>query len=147
MSYRKLCEKPSCDLNKFINQKVDTPMHCLDIDCCQMIRSKKVIRIIESKHNGEEYRQSQRELFGKLISLARLGLEAAELRQGNDAINLQGWKFEFFLVYADFDAEGNLVGNYAKVINLDTKKIEEFSEKELQEWLAFKKYGYGDDLE
>ena len=50
------------DYNKYLSQ-LSRKMTVINIDCLQYKRSKRLLRIVESKHLGEKTKQSQREVL------------------------------------------------------------------------------------
>ena len=50
------------DYNKYLST-LSRKMTVINIDCLQYKRSKRILRIVESKHIGEKTKQSQREIL------------------------------------------------------------------------------------
>ncbi len=63
VDYRNTDEKNyfGSDLNKFVNNECSKEMTVINIDMLQYKRSKRILRIIESKHTYEKLPKSQQE--------------------------------------------------------------------------------------
>jgi len=108
------------DLNKFIDENCFREMSCINIDCLLLKRSEKKIRIIESKHSKEKLPESQAEALTKLY----------ELLKSSD----HPWDAMVYLVRGDPPYE------YVEITEwTPEQKTYTLTQKELIEWLEFKK--------
>ena len=98
------------DLNKFADLECREKMTVMNIDLIIHRRSRKRIRIIESKHENEKIGTGQEEL------LRILGMLFKFLNK----INFRSYKFDIFLVRGNPPYEEVLVKN---LINYNRKKI------------------------
>ena len=106
------------DLNKFVDKNCFHEMTVNNMDLLIYKRSKKHIRIIESKHIGETVHYSQKEIL-KILSTAIL----------------PNYKYEIFIV------EGN-PPDYApvKIVDITDNKIYTIKNKnDFINWLEFEK--------
>ena len=120
MSYRSDEEKTyfGSDLNKFVNENCSKEMTAINIDLLLYKRSKKHIRIIESKHENEKIPYSQKEVLDILSTAI-----------------LKDHKFEVFIVMGDPPDYENV-----KIINLVNGKSYRIKHKQdFIDWLEFKK--------
>ena len=120
MSYRSDEEKIyfGSDLNKFVNENCSKEMTAINIDLLLYKRSKKHIRIIESKHENEKIPSSQKEVLDILSTAI-----------------FKNHKFEVFIVMGDPTDYDNV-----KIINLTNGKTYHIKHKQdFIDWLEFKK--------
>ena len=120
MSYRSDEEKTyfGSDLNKFVSENCSKEMTAINIDLLLYKRSKKHIRIIESKHENEKIPYSQKEVLDILSTAI-----------------LKDHKFEVFIVMGDPPDCDNV-----KIINLTNGKTYQIKHKQdFIDWLEFKK--------
>jgi len=120
MSYRNEEEKTrfGSDLNKFVNENCSKEMTAINIDLLLYKRSKKHIRIIESKHENEKIPNSQKEVLDILSTAI-----------------FKDHKFEVFVVMGDPPDYENV-----KIVNLVNGKNYKIKHKQdFIDWLEFKK--------
>ncbi len=120
MRYRNEEEKAyfGSDLNKFVNENCSKEMTAVNIDLLLYKRSKKHIRIIESKHENEKIPDSQREILNILSTAV-----------------FRDHKFEVFLVMGNPPDYENV-----KITNLANGKTYRIKHKQdFIDWLEFKK--------
>jgi len=104
-------------LNEFIDKNCSHQMTCMNIDCFMLKRSKRRIRIIESKHINEKMPYPQLE-----------GLKAMKTFTPR-----MGWTLEVYIV------TGNPPYETAEVQEIDSDKIYKLNRSSLIEWLNFEK--------
>ncbi len=102
------------DLNKFIDERCSREMTCMNIDCFLVKVSKKEIRFIESKHDGEGSGKGQRTGL-RILS----GLVHPDFIVGN------------YLVRGEYPFETAIVENLA------TCEAFEVNQEDLIAWLNF----------
>tara|TARA_Y100000310_G_C20008977_1_gene502025 strand:- start:68 stop:463 length:396 start_codon:yes stop_codon:yes gene_type:complete len=125
MDYRNTDEKNyfGADLNKYANENCSKQMTIINIDYLSYKRSKKTIRIIESKHSSEGMPKSQREV---------LEIFASIFKKLNKSIVIFDYTFECYVVRGDFPYEivevEDLVNNTK--FKLDNKNLKQFLEFE-----------------
>ena len=95
MDYRNTEEKNyfGADLNKFANENCSKQMTIINIDFLGYKRSKKIIRIIESKHSKERMPPSQREI---------LEIFASIFKKLNKRIVIFDYTFECYIHRGDY---------------------------------------------
>ncbi len=110
------------DLNKYINKECSKEMTTINIDCLQYKRTKKTLRIIESKHSNEKMKGTQKEALDVLAKYFRiLNLEQDDIF------------FECYIVSADYPYEK------ARAHNLVTSETTVFNNQEdFKSFLEFK---------
>ena len=84
------------DLNKFTNEFCSKKMTAINIDFLGYKRSKKIVRIIESKHSREKMPPSQREV---------LEIFASVFKKLNKRIVIFDYTFECYIHRGDFPYE------------------------------------------
>lgn len=120
MSYRNEEEKTrfGSDLNKFVNENCSKEMTAINIDLLLYKRSKKHIRIIESKHENEKIPNSQKEVLDILSTAI-----------------FKDHKLEVFVVMGNPPDYENV-----KIVNLVNGKNYKIKHKQdFIDWLEFKK--------
>ena len=81
------------DLNKYANENCSKQMTIINIDYLSYKRSKKIVRIVESKHSKEKIPSSQREV---------LEIFASIFKKLNKRIVMFDYKFECYIVRGDY---------------------------------------------
>jgi len=109
------------DLNEFAHTECSKQMTVINIDMLQYKRSKKILRIIESKHEREKTPASQLEALTVLAKVFKYINKIAK------------HKFEAYIV------KGNPPYDRTFVENLITGEKEILDRKELIEFLEFRK--------
>ena len=115
------------DLNKWVAESCSKQMTHINIDGLSYKRSKKIVRIIESKHSKEETPKSQREV---LCILAEYFMKI------NKRIVMFDHTFECYIVRGDFPYDEVWVEDLVndtkfKLDNENLKKFLEFEDYEI----------------
>jgi hypothetical protein len=120
------------DYNKFLNKECSKEMTVNNIDCIQYKRSKKILRIVESKHSKEGGKDTQSELLkiiGKVFRFLNLIRNGLSTIFNNEFIIT---KFEIFKVYSDYPFEKAIIYDYIK-----NKEYTINNKKDLISWSGF----------
>lgn len=110
------------DYNKFLNKECSKEMTVINIDVAQYKRSKGILRLCESKHEGEKTKFCQKELLNLLAAIFKVLNKM-----------YQNQKFQIFIVIA------NPPYDRAHIFNLITGK-ERWLNK--QEFISFSNMEY-----
>lgn len=123
MNYRneQECRYYGSDLNKWIHEACSKQMTAINMDLLLYKRSKKMMKIVESKHNGEEIPFAQSELLRILATWVKPIVDKAKLF--ND--------FNVYIVEADYPYED------AEIIDMSTKKIYKLKDGYFKKWVEF----------
>lgn len=118
MSYRNDSELRyyGSDLNKFVNVECSKKMTAINVDLLMFKRSKKTIRLIESKHSYEDVPRTQFELLSLFAKLCKI----------------VGYTFETFIVRGDPPYQNTIIVNLA-----NAKQYHLFGPQKLKSWLEF----------
>jgi hypothetical protein len=109
------------DLNKWVNEKCSKEMTAINMDLIMWKRSKRMMKIIESKHTNEEFPKSQVEILRILAKVIKPVIDLAKLM--ND--------FNVYVVTADYPYSEALITD----ISTDTKFV--LSGDDFKKWLEF----------
>ena len=113
------------DLNKWIAESCSKEMTYINIDGLSYKRSKKIVRIIESKHSSEKLPKSQKEVLCKL---------AEYFMKINKRIVMFDHTFECYIVRGDYPYD------IAKVEDLVNDRKFTLDNENLKRFLEFKDY-------
>ena len=127
MEYRNEDEKNyfGSDLNKFTNEFCSKKMTAINIDFLGYKRSKKIVRIIESKHRREKTPTSQREV---------LEIFASVFKKLNKRIVIFDYTFECYIHRGDYPYN---ISQVEDLVN-DTKFL--LDNENLKKFLEFEDY-------
>tara|TARA_Y100000310_G_scaffold299004_1_gene333449 strand:+ start:333 stop:734 length:402 start_codon:yes stop_codon:yes gene_type:complete len=113
------------DLNKFTNEFCSKEMTAINIDFLGYKRSKKIVRIIESKHRREKTPTSQREV---------LEIFASVFKKLNKRIVIFDYTFECYIHRGDYPYN---ISQVEDLVN-DTKFL--LDNENLKKFLEFEDY-------
>ena len=113
------------DLNKFTNEFCSKKMTAINIDFLGYKRSKKIVRIIESKHRREKTPTSQREV---------LEIFASVFKKLNKRIVIFDYTFECYIHRGDYPYN---ISQVEDLVN-DTKFL--LDNENLKKFLEFEDY-------
>ena len=113
------------DLNKFTNEFCSKKMTTINIDFLGYKRSKKIVRIIESKHSREKTPTSQREV---------LEIFASVFKKLNKRIVIFDYTFECYIHRGDYPYN---ISQVEDLVN-DTKFL--LDNENLKKFLEFEDY-------
>ncbi|MAH50987.1 hypothetical protein CMI37_34540 [Candidatus Pacearchaeota archaeon] len=113
------------DLNKFTNEFCSKEMTAINIDFLGYKRSKKIVRIIESKHSREKTPTSQREV---------LEIFASVFKKLNKRIVIFDYTFECYIHRGDYPYN---ISQVEDLVN-DTKFL--LDNENLKKFLEFEDY-------
>ena len=121
MEYRNTEEKNyyGSDLNKFAAISCTKQMTIINIDFLSYKRSKKIIRIVESKHSREKMPPSQREI---------LEIFASIFKKLNKRIVIFDYKFECYIHRGDYPYDVSQIEDLVNgtKFSLDSENLKKF---------------------
>lgn len=109
------------DLNKYIDDNCIREMTVINIDCLQFKTDKKIIRIIESKHENEIMPKSQSKILYVLSGLFNLLNEIQS-----------DYKIYVYSIKGDYPYDS------VKIYNFNTAENKTVNKKEFLDFLNFK---------
>ena len=123
------------DLNKWIGKECSKDMTAINLDLILYKRVLKKIRIIESKHIGEDIPWSQREIltiFAKIFRPLLIGTNWIRKQLQPSLQDYELYQLDVYIVEADYPYTN------AEITDISTDKIYQLSNGKFKEWIEFK---------